>query len=93
MTNPDAVRLVAAMSAVEMALVRNDPVAGPLLAQAVRAAEGVLPEVDSLRCALAIVRSVDLSGDEDHERAARKVAQALALVGMRTDVSPGGGRP
>ena len=73
----DAIGLVAALGAIEMSLVRCDPVAGPLLAQAVRAADGVLPEVASLRAALQIVRTVDLGGDTPADRAARKVAQAL----------------
>ena len=40
MRRTDALRLVAALGAIEMALVRRDVVAGPLLAQAARAAAG-----------------------------------------------------
>ena len=40
MTTPDALRVIALAAQAEMALVRRDAVAGPLLAQAARAAEG-----------------------------------------------------
>jgi hypothetical protein len=40
MTTPDALRVIALAAQAEMALVRRDDVAGPLLAQAARAAEG-----------------------------------------------------
>lgn len=72
----EAVRLVAALAAVEMALVRRDAVAGPLLAQAARAAAG-LPVHGLLVQAARITRTVDVTGAEPGQRAARKVAQAL----------------
>jgi hypothetical protein len=40
MTTPDALRVITLAAQAEMALVRRDDVAGPLLAQAARAAEG-----------------------------------------------------
>jgi hypothetical protein len=58
-----------------MALVRKDRVAGPLLAQAARAADG-LAGGQTLAVAARLVREVDIS---DHEPA-RKVAQALTRV-------------
>ncbi|MCB0882305.1 MAG: hypothetical protein KDC33_08840 [Thermoleophilia bacterium] len=75
MTRWEAVRLVAALGAVEMCLVRDDPVAGPLLAQARRAAAGtaVAPLLDE---AAAISRATSGDGDAG-ARAARKVVQAL----------------
>jgi len=75
-TAADAVRLVAALAAVEMALVRRDPVVGPLLAQAARAAAGLAPG-PLVAAAAAASRAVDLSGDTPAERAARKAVQAL----------------
>jgi hypothetical protein len=72
----DALRLAVALGAVEMALVRRDPVAGPLLAQAARAADG-LPQGPLLAAAAALSRRVDLAGAGEGEAAARKVAQAL----------------
>ena len=76
MTAAEAVRLTAALAAVEMCLVRGDPVAGPLLAQAARAAEG-LPPAGLLATARDVSRAVDVTGDGDGPRAARKVVQAL----------------
>jgi hypothetical protein len=75
-TAADAVRLVAALGAVEMALVRRDPVVGPLLAQAARAAAD-LPPGPLVAAAAAASRAVDLAGDSPAERAARKAVQAL----------------
>jgi hypothetical protein len=72
----DALRLAVALGAVEMALVRRDPVAGPLLAQAARAARG-LPGGDAVAAAAALSRGVDLRGAAPGEAAARKAAQAL----------------
>ncbi|HTI34263.1 MAG TPA: hypothetical protein VL422_11340, partial [Miltoncostaea sp.] len=40
-TTADALRLAAALAQCEMALVRNDAVAGPLLTQAARHADGL----------------------------------------------------
>lgn len=76
MTRADAVRLVAALGAVEMALVRRDPVAGPLLAQAARAADG-LPPGRYVAAAAALSRIVELHAAEPSAAAARKAAQAL----------------
>ncbi len=76
MTRVEAVRLVAALGAVEMALVRRDPVAGPLLAQAARAADG-LAVGGLVAAAAALSRTIDLHGQTAGERAARKAAQAL----------------
>ncbi len=74
MTRWEAVRLVAALAAVEMCLVRDDPVAGPLLAQARRAAAGT-PVAPLLDEAAAINRAAAAGGGAD--QAARKVTQAL----------------
>ncbi|MCC6832176.1 MAG: hypothetical protein IT200_12585 [Thermoleophilia bacterium] len=76
MTRSEAVRLVAALGAVEMALVRRDPVAGPLLAQAARAAAG-LPPGPYVSAAAALARAVELHGPGPGAAAARKAAQAL----------------
>jgi len=75
-TRAEAVRLTAALGALEMCLVRRDPVAGPLLAQAARAADGLAPG-PLLSLARDASRRVDLAGDDDAARAARKVVQAL----------------
>lgn len=76
MTRAEAVRLVAALGAVEMALVRRDPVAGPLLAQAARAADGLGPG-PYVSAAAALSRTVDLHAAGPGPAAARKAAQAL----------------
>ncbi|MFN8122393.1 MAG: hypothetical protein U0237_08195 [Thermoleophilia bacterium] len=76
MTRPEAVRLVAALGAVEMALVRRDPVAGPLLAQAARAADG-LPPGPYVAAAARLSRTIALHGAEPGAAAARTAAQAL----------------
>jgi hypothetical protein len=68
----DLVRLAAALAQCEMALVRRDPVAGALLAQAARHAEG-LEHGEALAAAADLARASDPAGD----RAARKVVQAL----------------
>lgn len=76
MNRAEAVRLVAALAAVEMSLVRRDAVAGPLLAQAARAADG-------LECGALVAAARDLmrdapAGEDDALAAARrKVVQAL----------------
>jgi hypothetical protein len=72
----DAVRLVAALGAIEMAVVRCDPVAGPLLAQASRAADG-LTGGTWLAAAATLVRAPDAWDDTPPARARRKVVQAL----------------
>lgn len=76
MTAADAVRLTAALAAVEMCLVRRDPVTGPLLAQAARAADG-LPPGPLVALAHAAARSADLAAEDEASRAARKAVQAL----------------
>lgn len=73
-TRTQAVRLVAAMAAVEMALVRKDPVAGPLLAQARRAGEGTAAG-EWLGHAAALSKGRDLAAAEAFH--CRKVVQAL----------------
>lgn len=72
----DAVRLTAALGAIEMCLVRRDPVAGPLLAQAARAGDG-LPPGPLLVAARDIVRDLDPAAGDPAAAAARKAAQAL----------------
>lgn len=76
MNRLDAVRLVAAVAQCEMALVRRDDAAGPLLAQAARAARG-LPGGEHLTAAGSLVRGLDLSSSNPADAARRKVAQAL----------------
>ena len=78
MTRDDALRILSLASQVEMALVRRDPVAGPLLAQAVRAAVG-LHGADYLAAATDLSRATDLSTNEP----ARKVAQALTRLAVQ----------
>ncbi|MEQ8834408.1 MAG: hypothetical protein RIB67_08165 [Miltoncostaeaceae bacterium] len=79
----DEVRLLAALAQCEMALVRRDPVAAALLAQAARHAEG-LPAGELVATASALVRAAGVHGDEPAERAARKVAQALCRTALQT---------
>ena len=76
MRQTDALRLVAALGAIEMALVRHDEVAGPLLAQAARAAAGT--PVDAwIAAAAGLVRAPEFFGDAPPQTARRKVVQAL----------------
>ena len=70
--------MIALVSQCEMALVRRDAVAGPLLAQAARAAGG-LAGGRCLEVAARIVREVELA---EHP-AARKVAQALTRIALQ----------
>lgn len=83
MTRADALRLVTQLAAVEMALVRRDPVAGPLLAQAARAAAG-LPPGALVAAARDVSRAVDLCADGPAARSARKVAQALCRAAAQS---------
>ena len=76
MRRTDALRLVAALGAIEMALVRRDEVAGPLLAQAARAAAGT-PVADWVAEAARLVRAPEFFTDDPTCAARRKVAQAL----------------
>jgi hypothetical protein len=71
----DGLRLAAALAQCEMALVRHDPVAGPLLAQAARHAEG-LPGAAPVRAAAGLHRQ---AGEDP---AVRKVAQALTRAAV-----------
>lgn len=82
-TPTDEVRLLAALAQCEMALVRRDPVAVPLLAQAARHAEG-LPAGGLVATAASLARAAGVHGDEPGERAARKVAQALCRTALQT---------
>jgi len=77
-TRSEAARIVALASQCEMALVRRDPVVGPLLAQAARAADG-LAGGRSLALAARLVREVDVATHEP----SRKVAQALTRVAVQ----------
>lgn len=98
----DAVRLAAALGAIEMTIVRCDPVAGPLLAQASRAAEG-LTTGPWLAAAAALVRAPGVWDDAPPARARRKVVQALCraaaqavqaeLLGVASAVAPSGETP
>jgi len=72
----DLVRLAASLAQCEMALVRRDPVAAALVAQAARHAEGLQPGPALAEAAL-LARAADPSGGSDAEAAARKVVQAL----------------
>jgi hypothetical protein len=72
----EAVRLTAALAQCEIALVRRDPVAPALIAQAARHAEGLSP--GPLAAAAArLARTIDPAGPTAQARAARKVVQAL----------------
>ena len=76
MSGADAVRLVAACAQCEMALVRDDPVAGPLLAQAARAGEAT-PAAPYLAAAARLARGLGPHDGSPGRRARRKVVQAL----------------
>lgn len=82
MTRAEAVRLVAALAQCEIAMVRRDPVAGPLLAQAARAAEG-LPPGPMVAAAARIVRLVGDDAPAEAAAAARKLAQALCRAAVQ----------
>lgn len=75
MSARDAVRLHAALAQCEMALVRRDAIAGPLLAQAARHADGA-PGGRATAAAARLMRAAD--GSEP----ARKVAQALTRAAL-----------
>ena len=76
MRHTDALRLVAALGAIEMALVRRDEVAGPLLAQAARAAAGT-PVEAWVGEAARLARTPEFFADGAAPAARRKVVQAL----------------
>ncbi|HMO00544.1 MAG TPA: hypothetical protein PKD59_14115 [Miltoncostaeaceae bacterium] len=75
MTAADELRLAAALAQCEMALVRHDPVAGPLLAQAARHADG-LPGADAARAAARLQR------EAGEDPGGRKVVQALTRTAV-----------
>ncbi len=78
MTRDEALRILSLASQVEMALVRRDPVAGPLLAQAARAASG-LSGGEHLKAAADLSREANLAIDYS----ARKVVQALTRLAVQ----------
>ena len=76
LTAIEAVRLTASLAECEMALVRRDPVAPALLAQAARHADGLSP--GPLTAAAArLARAVDPAARTPEASATRKVVQAL----------------
>jgi hypothetical protein len=77
----DLVRLVGSLAQCEMALVRRDPVAPALLAQAARHAEG-LPQGPAVAAAARLARAADPAGGSPEQAAARKVAQALVRAAV-----------
>jgi hypothetical protein len=78
----DALRVAVLCGQADIALVRHDPVAGPLLAQAARAADG-LPGGDHLALAAATARAVDLTDRSPGPAAVRKAVQALCRLGLQ----------
>lgn len=76
MSGTDALRVVTLAAQAEMALVRRDSVAAPLLAQAARAAEGT-PGGPLLAQAAAMVR-----GEPDRE-AIRQAALSLCRMALQ----------
>jgi hypothetical protein len=81
-TAAEATRVLVLVGQIEIALVRRDPVAGPLLSQAARAAEG-LPPGRVLAAAAGIARAVDLADTAPAPAAARKVAQAMVRLAQQ----------
>ena len=75
MTVADALRVVTLAAQAEMALVRRDAVAGPLLAQASRAAEGT-PAERPLQEAARLVRAAP------EREAVRQAALSLTRMGL-----------
>ena len=82
MTAIEAVRLLAALSRAEIALVQQDRVATALLAQAARDADGLAPG-PAVAAAARMARAVDLSGHAPANAATRKVVQALCRVAQQ----------
>lgn len=72
----DALRAVAQVAQCEIALVRRDPVAAALLAQAARAVAG-LPCGDHLALAAEIARDHDPTATTPEARARHKALQAM----------------
>lgn len=96
MSAADAVRVVAALAQCEIALVRRDPVAAALLAQAARHAEG-RPEGPLVAAAAALARAADVTAAGGDARAARKAVQALCRAALQAAqaellAGAGGGR-
>jgi hypothetical protein len=78
-TPAEALRVAGWAAQSEIALVRRDPVAAALLAQAARAAAG-LPPGPALEAAARLVRGTDLADRSPGPAAVRKVAEALCRV-------------
>lgn len=76
MSTADALRVVTLAAQAEMALVRRDAVAGPLLAQAARAADG-MPAGPLLAEAAAMVRG------EPGREAIRQAALSLCRMALQ----------
>lgn len=76
MSAADALRVVTLAAQAEMALVRRDAVAGPLLAQAARAADG-MPAGPPLAEASALVRAAP------EREAVRQAALSLCRIGLQ----------
>lgn len=76
MSAADALRVVTLAAQAEMALVRRDQVAGPLLAQAARAADGT-PAGPVLVQAAALVRAAP------EREAMRQAALSLCRMGLQ----------
>ena len=72
----DLVRLAASLAQCEIALVRRDPVAPALVAQAARHAEG-MPSGAAAAAAARLARAADPAGTSPEAAAGRKVVQAL----------------
>jgi hypothetical protein len=79
MTAPDALRVSRLCAQAEIALVRRDPVAAPLLSQAARAAAG-LPPGEALEVAARMARGLDHAAADPAARAVRKAIQALTRI-------------
>ena len=75
------VRLAAALAQCEIVLVRSDPVAGALLAQAARHAEG-LAGGEMVAAAARLARASGMGGAGPEGAAARKAVQALCRAAV-----------
>ncbi|MEW6583077.1 MAG: hypothetical protein AB1416_09990 [Actinomycetota bacterium] len=82
MTRGDALRVVGLCAQADIALVRRDPVAAALLAQAARAAAGMAGG-DALAAAAATARAVDLTDRSPGPAACRKAVQALCRIALQ----------
>ena len=91
MSAPDTVRLAAALAQCEIALVRRDPVAGALLAQAARHADGQ-DGGEMVAAAARLARASDGAEAGPEGAAARKAIQALCRAAViETDAALLGG--